>query len=120
MWMILSLDDSCAGNVLAVSRHVCGLWIIILCVVIQLGNPQRQNVIYVIPQVGKDFLANIVLKNFFMGIISLGNIEVMGNFSEVTIFVLSKFAPVGHLILDLDRKNFDKNFCPSLGCLLLP
>ena len=83
-----------------------------LCVVIQLGNPQRQNVILIIPQVGKDFLADIVLKNFFMSIISLRNIEVMDNFSEVAIFVLSKFAPVGHLILDLDRKNFDKNFTP--------
>jgi hypothetical protein len=26
--------------------------------------------------------------------IALGNIEVMGDFSEVAIFVLSKFAPV--------------------------
>ena len=48
----------------------------------------------VIPQVGKDFLADIILRNFFMSIIPLGNIEVMGNFSEVDIFVLSKFAPV--------------------------
>ena len=47
-----------------------------------------------------------------MSKIPMGNIEVMGNFSEVAILVLSKFAPVGHLILDLDRKNFDKNFAP--------
>ena len=55
----------------------------------------------VIPQVGKDFLAENVLKNFFMSIIPLGNIEVMGNFSEVAIFYLyQNLLQFGYLILD--------------------
>ena len=62
--------------------------------------------ILVILQVGKDFLADTVLKNFFMRIIPLGNIEVMGNFSEVAIIVLSKFAPVWTSDIGLRSQKF--------------
>jgi hypothetical protein len=48
------------------------------------------------PVSGKNFLADIVFKMssliivILMSIVSLGNIEVMGHFSEVAILVLSK------------------------------
>ena len=61
-------------------------------------------------QVGKDF----ILRIFFMSIIPLGNIDVMGNFSDVSIFVLSKLAPVWLFDLELRSQKFWQKFCPSL------
>ena len=115
MILLGNLDDPCSW------RRLC--WKLFssepLYVVIPLGNSRRQNVILVIPQVGKDFLADIVLKNFFMSIIPLGNIDVMGNFSEIAILSYQNLPQFGHLILDWDRKIFWQKFCPSLGCLIL-
>jgi hypothetical protein len=53
---------------------------------IPLGILWRPNVILMISQMGKDFLADM---DILRSIISLRNIGVMGNFSEVAIFVLS-------------------------------
>ena len=61
------------------------------------GNLWRQNVIPVIPLVGK-FLGRYCLEEKFLddrypqgySLVSLGNIGVMGYFSEAAIFILSK------------------------------
>ena len=102
--MIFVLEDGCAGSFLAVSRCMWALDSDALRGN-QQGNPQRQNVIFVIRKWGK-ISWQMLLKNLFMSIIPLGNIEVMCNFSEVAIFVLSKLAPVWLFDLDLRSQKF--------------